>query len=241
MTKQLTSYSDYGLFIFDIPEVKTIKEFKINDELTIFLTNIRYYFDTTKLKSKLEHAPDNYLYIYFKHNDIYFQENCMRADAIENVIAGANTDRILNILKDWLKEAKDFTTMPIVEVQAFVSSIKTLQEEKMQQERKEREEKEKQEQLEEIRKHQEHINQITSDFIANKEITGEELHELMKSNNYKIPLKTQGSIKNLVSITMKDNGYFSYRICKGKKMTDNMGSIIRDFYSQLKGETVTAL
>jgi hypothetical protein len=64
---------------------------------------------------------------------------------------------------------------------------------------------------------------------------------LMKSNNYKIPLKTQGSIKNLVSITMKDNGYFSYRICKGKKMTDNMGSIIRDFYSQLKGETVTAL
>lgn len=239
MAKQLTSYADYGLFIFDIPEVKTVKEFKINEELTIFSTDIRYYFDTTKLKSRLEHAPEDYLYIYFKHNGIYFQETCMRADAVENVIAGANTDRILNTLKDWTKDAKDFTTMPIIEVQAFISSIKTMQEEKMQQKRKEREEKDRQEQIEEARKQQEYISQITSDFINNKEVTGEELHELMKSNNYKIPLKTQGSIKNLVSIVMKDNGYFSYRIYKGKKMTDNMSSIIREFYGQLKGEAVT--
>ena len=238
--KQLTSYADYGVFIFNIPELKTIKEFKINEELTIFITNIRYYFDTIKLKYRLEHAPDGYSYIYFKHKDIYFQETYKRDEVIETMIADADTKRILNILKDWIATAKDFTIMSFDEVQSFISSIKKQQEERIQQKRKEREEKERQKQLEAEKKHQEYIKQITSDFINNKEITGEGLHQIMKNNNCKIPLKTQGSIKNLVSVIMRENGCFSYRIYKGKKMTDNMSSIIRNFYNQLKEEQEAA-
>lgn len=235
--KQLTNYADYGSFIFNIPELKPIQTIKIDEELTLVLSNFNYYFDTTKLKYRFEKMKDNnYLYGYCLYKDICFQAGYLNIESLENTIKSFNIERAKKLLNEFYSEAKDFTILTEREIKDFIQTIKQQQEERFKQKRLERIEREKREEEErEVRK-QQRIKEEIEDFINNKAISGEVLLAIIRELDYKIPIRTAGSLKALHSISLTKDNCIQYCISKGRKLTDNMSFIIRDIHKILKDQ-----
>lgn len=140
----------------------------------------------------------------------------------------------INLINEWLKY-NDFETAcknyldcnyinfdDVDRIEKINTSIK-VHNDKKEQERKQKElERIEQQKAEQQRK----IDQVNKDIKENKTVYGSSLQAVIYpavKDKIKVPLKTLGSLFNIVSVKLDDNFKMEYyRIYKKCKMTDNM-------------------
>lgn len=235
MSKLLLNRADIGSILIDV-DLKPIQEIEINNYKLLF-TLKSFYYDSEQLKTRYIMADNNLYYIYILYNNVLLPGGtCKRKkESIDETVEMFKSISDFNERAEkLLKDAQDLTLLTEEELKQFIGSLKEKYQIKLDNKRKEREERKKLKEQERERKWQQYINEKIQFFINNRYITGEVLLTILREINYKIPLRTAGSLRALHSVRITESGGISCCIDEGRKLTDNMRSIIRDVYKILK-------
>ena len=182
--------------------------------------------------SKLKLLKQSYLSEIYRLEDMIAKYYPNRIKELEKEIT--NIEKDINLINEWLKY-NDFETAcknyldcnyinfdDVDRIEKINTSIK-VHNDKKEQERKQKElERIEQQKAEQQRK----IDQVNKDIKENKTVYGSSLQAVIYpavKDKIKVPLKTLGSLFNIVSVKLDDNFKMEYyRIYKKCKMTDNM-------------------
>ena len=233
MSKVLFDRVDTGKILINA-NFKPVQEVEINNRKLLFGLKW-FYFDSEQLKTRYTMADNNLYYVYILYNDVLlYGGTCNRKkESIDEIIEKFKNMTDFNEKAEKLLEnAQDLTSLSEEELKQF--KIKLTEKRKERQEREKLKAQERERERE--RKWQQYLKEKIQDFINNKYITGEVLLTLIREINYKIPIKTAGSIKALYNVRVTEDDGISYWTNKGRKLTDNMSFIIKDVYRILKDE-----
>ena len=235
MSKVLLDRVDTGKILINA-NFKPVQEVEINNCKLLFGLKW-FYFDSEQLKTRYKMADNNLYHVYVLYNDILlYGGTCNRKkESIDEIIEKfKNMTDFNERVEKLLKDVQDLTLFTEEELKQFKEKCQI----KLTEKRKERQEREKlkaqERERERERKWQQYLKEKIQDFINNKYITGEVLLTLIREINYKIPIKTAGSIKALYNVRVTEDDGISYWTNKGRKLTDNMSFIIKDVYRILK-------
>ena len=232
MTNKLFYYNVIlGNILIDV-NFKPIQEIEV-DNCKLLFTPKKFYYDTKQLKTRYKIA-DNHLYLYVLYKNVLWEGwACDREkesidEAIEMFKSKLKNMPDLNErVEELLKGTQDLTLLTKEELKQFVESQKEKYRIKLENEMKEKQERERQERERQERERQQFLKEKIKDFINNRYISGEVLLNIIREIDYKIPLRTAGSLKALLDVRITEDNNISYYINKGRRLTDNMSSIIR--------------